>query len=86
MWKNETFTDATIIFHQNVSQKCKNSYFEDEMLLHVHCTLGCVLFSVFEISKTTVGHKCSLVRKVEKWFWIENIFKIEVAPSCVKVY
>ena len=30
--------------------------------------LGCVLFSVFEISKTTVGHKCSLVRKVEKWF------------------
>ena len=30
--------------------------------------VGCVLFSVFEISKTTVGHKCSLVRKAEKWF------------------
>ena len=38
---------------------CQNFY---------QCLVGCVLFSVFEISKTTVGHKCSLVRKAEKWF------------------
>ena len=43
--------------------------------------LGCVLFSVFEIAKTTIGHYCSLVRKAENSFQIENNSKFEVAPK-----
>ena len=40
-----------------------------------------MLFSVFEIAKTTIGHYCSLVRKAENSFQIENNSKIEVAPK-----
>ena len=40
-----------------------------------------MLFSVFEIAKTTIGHYCSLVRKAENRFQIENNSKIEVAPK-----
>ena len=48
---------------------------------YIHTSLlGCVLFSVFEISKPTIGHNCSLVRKLQNHLWIEIISKIEVAP------
>ena len=40
-----------------------------------------MLFSVFEISKSTFKHQSSLVRKAEKCFQIKNNSKIEVAPK-----
>ena len=50
-------------------------------------TVGCVLFSIFKISKSSFMHLCSLVKHAEKWFlkWKYNYLKLKLRRSA-KVY